>query len=225
MIYAALGLSLCGVVLDVRFVTALAVIPLTFVLSARVFYEHSYYAVVFPEPTLTIVVLGALAVALVVLARRVRERSGRHATTLGLMCFLAVNMGFWIGSLWGDVIGLTLWGPHWETVTAGLPDEQTYDAWRTAVDAFETGAIVVPAEVFALLWALVLAGTVVWAARSGQRLMFNMAVTFAGIHFYTQYFERLEVTPGSIAIAGLIAIAVAWALWNFHRRRSSNAEP
>jgi len=223
MIYAALGLGVCGVVLDVRLVTALAVIPLTFVLSARLFYEHSYYAVVFPEPTLTIVVLGSLAVLLVILARRGSERLGRHASMLGLMCFLAVNMAFWIGSLWGDVIGLTLWGPQWETVTAGLPDDQTYGAWRTAVDAFEASAIVVPADVFSLLWVLVLAATIVWAARSGQRLMFNMAVTFGGIHFYTQYFERLEVTPGSIAIAGLIAIAVAWALWRFNRRDAPGA--
>jgi hypothetical protein len=128
-------------------------------------------------------------------------------------------MAFWIGSLWGDVVGFYLWGPRWEEVTAGIGESGSeYDAWRTAVDAFEAQALAIPADAFAAVWALGILAVGAWGAVTGRRAVFNIAVTFGAIHFYTQYFERLETTPEAITMAGVIAILAAWALWALNRR-------
>jgi hypothetical protein len=40
----------------------------------------------------------------------------------------------------------------------------------------------------------------------------------AGIHFYTQWFERLGATPLSVLLGGVVMLASAFALWMFNRR-------
>jgi len=216
VLYAALPLILCGIVLDVRFITALAILPLSGALSARTFYGTGVYGFLNEEPTLTIVFLGALGALCLFLAVRIKERLGRHAGILGIMCLLAVNMAFWIGSIWGDVVGLSLWGPDWKSVAAPLNGEEAWRAWEAARDEFSRDALGVPADAFAAIWAAVLVGVAVWAAMSGRRGPFNMAVVFGAIHLYTQYFERLQATPGTIAVAGTIAILMSWGLWRYN---------
>jgi hypothetical protein len=49
----------------------------------------------------------------------------------------------------------------------------------------------------------------------------NMAATFAGIHFYTQWFERLRATPEMVIAAGVIAIAFAFGLWWYNQLQSA----
>jgi len=46
----------------------------------------------------------------------------------------------------------------------------------------------------------------------------NLVAVFAGIHFYTQWFERLGATPLSVLLGGLAMLASAVALWMFNRR-------
>jgi iron complex transport system permease protein len=53
----------------------------------------------------------------------------------------------------------------------------------------------------------------------------NLVAVFAGIHFYTQWFERLGATPLSVLIGGLAMLASAVALWMFNRRISERSEP
>ena len=43
--------------------------------------------------------------------------------------------------------------------------------------------------------------------------MFNTALTFAGIHAYTQLFETFGDEPLAYVIGGLAAIPLAWGLW------------
>jgi iron complex transport system permease protein len=45
----------------------------------------------------------------------------------------------------------------------------------------------------------------------------NLVAVFAAIHFYTQYFERLGASPGTIVTAGLAAIGIALALVRYNR--------
>ena len=146
--WAAIVLITCGGAINVRFVTALAIIPLATALSARSFYGFASYGIAIYEPTLTIVALGLLAVFCVWLTTQVSSRIGRHARILALLCLIWVDMAFWIGCLWGDIVGLHLWGP----IRVGLD----YSAWQSALRDFEASALVISADIFALTWALVL---------------------------------------------------------------------
>lgn len=65
---------------------------------------------------------------------------------------------------------------------------------------------------YAIVWALALVAAGVWAWRTRRRWLLNCVAAFAGIHFYTQWFERLDATPGSVLIAELIALSIAVAL-------------
>ena len=40
---------------------------------------------------------------------------------------------------------------------------------------------------------------------------------FAGIHFYTQWFEHLGATPGSVLLAGVLLLGLAVLLWRLNR--------
>lgn len=39
------------------------------------------------------------------------------------------------------------------------------------------------------------------------------------VHFYTRWFERLRATPEMVIAAGVIAVAIAFALWRFNQRQ------
>lgn len=72
--------------------------------------------------------------------------------------------------------------------------------------------IVVSENLFAVLWALALAGTAVWAWKRNRRWVLNATAVFGGIHFYTQWFENLKASPGTVLVAGLLALAFALGL-------------
>ena len=75
-----------------------------------------------------------------------------------------------------------------------------------------------PASVFGIVWAVVLLGAGIWAVQVNRRWLVNLVAVFAGIHFYTQWFERLGATPVSVLLGGLVMLAGAFALWMFNRR-------
>jgi len=218
--YAGIVIIACGVLLDVRFVTAIAIVPLAASLSSRTFYSHATYSVAIYEVTLTILQMSLIALLALAASLHFKERIARHARMLGQLALIWINMAFWIGSLWGDVVGFHLWGPRWDEVTAGLGNalSKKAEAWRAAVNAFEAQALVIPADAFAAVWALGILAIGAWGALTARRAVLNIAVTFGAIHFYTQYFERLNATPEAIIIAGIVAILAAWALWAFNRR-------
>ena len=219
LLYAGAVVIACGAILDVRFVTATAMVPLAAALSSRTFYEHASYGVAIYEATLTILQMSLIAALALVVSLRFAERLARHARILGQLALIWANMAFWIGSLWGDWVGFYLWGPRWKAVTAGLEGWRSRrEAWRAAVDAFEAQTLVIPADAFAAIWALGILAVGAWGALTARRAVLNISVTFGAIHFYTQYFERLEATPEAVIIAGVIAILAAWALWAFNRR-------
>ncbi len=69
---------------------------------------------------------------------------------------------------------------------------------------------------FAAAWAIGLIGVGSWAARANRRFVVNTAATFFAINFYTQWFERLGAEPLSIALGGLLVIAIAAGLWRYN---------
>ena len=115
------------------------------------------------------------------------------AITFSRTSLFLVNLGFWVGSLWGD----SLWNQG--------------DEWN-----FGSGSVI-PDWVFVIGWAVGLIATGVWAARSNRRWVVNLLAVFGAIHFYTQYFERLGASAGSILAAGLVAIGIAISIVRYNR--------
>ena len=76
----------------------------------------------------------------------------------------------------------------------------------------DTREVVISTTLFAVLWALALLATAIWSWKQNRRWVLNTVATFAGIHFYTQWFENLGATPGTVLIAGLLALGFAAGL-------------
>lgn len=178
--------------------TALAVLAAAACLGARTGYEHAMYSLAIFEPTLTIALFSALALAAYQAAKQLPADYERIALMASRVSIVLVNFGFWIGSLWGDPLVLL-----------------------RGLSGAGVGALarpVVPDWVFSLGWAAALIAAGLWAARANRRWLVNVAAAFGAIHFYTQWFERLGATPASVLLAGLLMLAVALALWSFNRR-------
>jgi hypothetical protein len=83
----------------------LAVLALSAALGARTGYTHAVYMIGVREPAVTIFVFTLLAVALVIAAERLSDSLSRLALIAARTSALLVNLGFWVGSLWGDRSG------------------------------------------------------------------------------------------------------------------------
>lgn len=79
-------------------------------------------------------------------------------------------------------------------------------------DRNQQGNILASSLVFSALWAIALAATGVWAWSQNRRWVVNVVAVFGAIHFYTQWFERLGASPGSVLTAGVVALGVALGL-------------
>lgn len=75
---------------------------------------------------------------------------------------------------------------------------------------------------FTIGWAVALVGVGLWAASKDKRWVVNTAAIFGSIHFYTQWFERLGATPGSLLTAGLIALGIMYGFRSYNRRLSKS---
>jgi hypothetical protein len=69
--------------------------------------------------------------------------------------------------------------------------------------------VIISDSAFAILWAMALLTTAIWSWKRNRRWVLNTVATFAGIHFYTQWFEHLGASPGTILMAGLLALGFA----------------
>jgi iron complex transport system permease protein len=179
---------------------ALAVLAASACLGARTGYSHAMYSLAIFEPTLTVVLFSALALVAYQASKRLSADYERLAITAARTSLLLINFGFWIGSLWGDPLML-------------LHSLNRKDAAL----AFMTKTVI-PATAFSIVWAVALLGTGIWAVRANRRWVVNLVALFAGIHFYTQWFERLGATPLSVLLGGLVMLAAAVALWMLNRR-------
>ena len=68
-------------------------------------------------------------------------------------------------------------------------------------------------------------GVGLWAAREDRRWVLNTCAVFGAIHFYTQWFERLEATPATVLAAGLVTLGAALILWKWNTRPGAPALP
>ncbi len=74
------------------------------------------------------------------------------------------------------------------------------------------GEIIIADWVFAALWAIALIASATWAWNQNRKWLVNVAAVFGAIHFYTQWFERLGTSAGTVLIAGLLALGFAIGL-------------
>lgn len=71
---------------------------------------------------------------------------------------------------------------------------------------------------FAIIWAVALIAAGVMGARQNNRALVNFAAVFGGIHFYTQWFERLGAEPEALLIAGIVSIALGVGMWRYNKQ-------
>lgn len=178
---------------------ALSALSLLAAFGGMTGYVHAAYFLAIEQPLLTVFVFGLLSFATYRVSLVVPADYGRLATVFSGTCLFIVNLGFWVGSLWGD----PLWGSR-SNPGAGA-------------------SVLIPDWVFALAWGVGLVAVGVWAARRNRRWVVNLAAVFAAIHFYTQYFERLGASPGSVLVAGLVALGIAVGLVQYNRSTASRS--
>ena len=213
-LYAALIIAGAGTLVNIRFVTAFAIMPFAQMLDTGTSYFHAAYMFYSPESTLTILQMGLLVAGMLWWAQRVPERLASHARTLAIMGFVVANLAALVGSLWGDVVGQSVWGPgsdYWRTANID------FDTWQAADQAFRETALVISENVYSVLWALALLAIGAWSAHSGRRVLFNATLTFAGIHAYTQLFESFSDEPLAYVVGGFAAIPLAWGAWRLNQ--------
>jgi iron complex transport system permease protein len=199
MLIVTVAFALAAVAARSGLLMALSVLVACACLGARTGYSHAVYSVAIFEPTLTVVLFSGVALIAYQASKRLAANYERLATTAAHTSLLLVNLGFWIGSLWGDPLMLL----------------RSMNAQNASV--FMTKPII-PAAAFIIIWAIVLLGAGIWAVQVNRRWMVNLVAVFGGIHFYTQWFEHLGASPSSVLLGGLVMLATAVALWMFNRR-------
>jgi hypothetical protein len=182
-----------GFVANSSLMTCLSAFALLGSLEAFVGYDHASYFFAIRQPTMSIVIFSALAAGTYKALPRFGVEDQRLLNAFIRACLFIVNLGFWIGSLWGDYL-------------FNQPGRYEYGSDPT-----------IPDLLFVITWAVALIWAGVWAANNGKRWLVNVAAVFGGIHFYTQWFERLGASPGAVVLAGLIMIAVALWLISYNR--------
>ncbi len=98
----AIGFAFAGVIARSGLLIVGSVLALSSSLGSRTGYMHATYFLGIQEPTATIVVFGLIGVAAYRLSKRLGSQYERLAITAARASLFLINLGFWIGSLWGD---------------------------------------------------------------------------------------------------------------------------
>ena len=159
----------CAVPARSGLLASLTVVVLFAMLGSSSSYQHAFYELEVRQPLATVLAFSALALGAHIVSRFVAADWERLLTIVARTAALLANLGFWVGSLWGDDL-------DWLAVSHGS----------------------VPVVAFSIAWAACLLAAAVWAGWTNRRRMLNLVAVFAGIHFYTQWFEHLGTTPASV---------------------------
>ena len=183
--------AVASVLAQSALLAVLATLMLSASIGARTGYFHASYFLVIQEPIITVVLFTVLSIGLFQLSKTLSADYERIAIASSRTGVFLVNLGFWVGSLWGD---------------------------RTA-----SGGVILSDTAFALFWAIALVAVAIWAWQRNRRWVLNIAAVFGGIHFYTQWFENLGASPGTVLIAGLLALGFAVGLKSINTKMKAIA--
>jgi hypothetical protein len=186
-------LLLAGISARSGLLVAAATLALSPTIGAATAYGHATYFLIIQQPAVTVVLFTLLAWGAYRLSLKLEPDLQRLAIMSARTSLFLVNFGFWVGSLWGDSLG------------------RRSASWSMGSSA------AVPDWAFGIAWAVALIAVGIWAAQENRRWVVNLVSVFGAIHLYTQYFERLGASPGSIVVAGLGAIGIAMALVRYNR--------
>lgn len=167
-------------------------------------YWHAAYGIFVQEPTITVVLFGAMALGLFAAANRLKGDREHQATVAGRVAWMVMNFGFWVGSLWGDHVG-----EHFMRAAKDGPVD-----WD-AVEAWRANALFLPDYVFVVAWAAASLATI--ALLRTNRFALNSAITFLAINGYTQFFERFGNSAVALLTGGVTLLAFAFGLYHFDR--------
>lgn len=184
-------LAAAAVWLRASFLAAPAVLALGATLGSGTGYWHASYAIFVEEPTLSILLFGAVAAGILAFRRTIADAYRAIATIAVRTAFFMINFAFWVGSLWGDRIGAYWLAPR---------------DWNERSDWLEA-ATEIPEIVFTLGWAAFLITMIVKARPGG--FMSVTSIVFLAIHGYTQYFELFGANATSLVIGGLVLVGLA----------------
>jgi iron complex transport system permease protein len=187
-----------GVVAQSGLLIVASVLALSSCIGTRTGYLHAAYFLGVEEPTITILLFSLIAFATYHLSKQLSYAYEHLALMAARTSIFLVNFGFWVGSLWGDRL-MMLRRVGGLNVPGTMPER------------------VIQRPVFAVVWALALILTAAWAVKANRRWTVNICAVFGAIHFYTQWFEHFGARPLGILLAGLLALAIAIALWHFNR--------
>jgi len=187
------------------FLAALSVLALGAVFGTATGYWHASYALFVEEPAVTLGIFGALA-ALLYKARGWAAAVWETLLTVAARtAIFLVHFAFWVGSLWGDILGDSGWGNNrWENYEA-------YEAW-------EKSALTLPEWPFSAGWAAFCLALAFLTRRGG--FLSVSALVFLGIHGYTQYFEVFGAEPVTLLFAGLVLVAIAVGFARLRRQKA-----
>jgi iron complex transport system permease protein len=93
----------CAALARSGLLAGLAVLMLFAALGGCGYYETGSYGLAVTEPLATVVLFSALALAAHLLSRRLAPEWERLAIIAARVALFLANLGFWIGSLWGDI--------------------------------------------------------------------------------------------------------------------------
>lgn len=223
--YATGLLVVVGCLLDLRMVTALAVVPYAQILQTTTEYWHAVYVFSSPEPTLSILQMAALMMVCFWAGRHYGPRAQRQAGILAVMGFITANLCFLVGSLHGDLVGQSFFHANWLEGMEIRGSSHDWEAYEAAHTAFMERTLAIPDWIFAIIWAALLIGIAFWAAHHTRRGLFNTALTFGVLHGYTQAFESFGDQPLAYVIGGLVLVPLAWGMWRLDRRFASRTDP
>lgn len=172
----AAGLAVAAVVAISGLLAALSVLQLGVALGSGTAYAEAMYVLWVQQPSISIIVLSAVTLALFFLSGQLDAAYERLCIIGARTAILMINLAFLVGSLFGD---------------------------QTAK---------IPAPAFSIVWAILLVGVGIWGVYVNRRWVVNAAAIFAGLHFYTQWFEYLGATPVSVLGGGVLLIAFGLGL-------------
>lgn len=81
----------------------------------------------------------------------------------------------------------------------------------------------VRAEIFAVVWAVLLIAFGIWGVVANRRWVVNLCAVFGAIHFFVQWFWHLGASPFSILGGGLLLIVFGFGLKWLNDRRTPTA--
>ena len=210
-LFVALMMLALGAAVRSGLLIALSPLAFASVLGSSTGYWHASYLLVVREAAITIAVFVLFAWGALYLSKRLSSEYENLALIFSRISLILVNFGFWVGSLWGNYPGESwVWSRNYQDYSTFKNSWEALKAWRES-------AFFIPDYVFAILWALGLAAVGAWGARRGRRFAVNTAAVFGAIHFYTQWFERLGATPGTVMFSGVVVVGLAIGLWKYNR--------